>query len=104
MPVHKKLRGHGAGFLSPTRLAFYTLGSTNCRPVPIRLSVETPDAIRIRLKEQEPSNGICLANLVSEPVVIAIDPQQINVHRRLTIHLDLPRAKQPLIFTALPLT
>lgn len=98
------LRGHGAAFLSPTRLAFLTSGSSNCRGVPATLAVATPDAIRVRLKEQKPPSGICLTDLVIEPVVIAIAPKQINVHHRLTVRLFYPQTKHPVVFTAPPLS
>ena len=98
------LRGHGAAFLSPTRLAFLTSGSSNCRAVPATLAVATPYAIRVRLKEEKPPNGICLTDLVIEPVVIAIAPEQIDVHHRLIVRLYYPRTKHPLVFTAPPLS
>jgi len=103
--VHLKLlRGHGAAFLSPTRLAFFTSGSSNCRAVPATLAVETPDTIRIQLKNEMPPNQICLTDLVIEPVVIAIAPKQINVHHRLTIRRYYPLTSQPVLFTAPPLS
>ena len=103
--VHlNKLRGHGAAFLSPTRLAFLTSGSSNCRGVPATLAVATPDAIRVRLKEEKPPSGICLTDLVIKPVVIAIAPKQINVHHRLTVRLYYPQTKHPVMFTAPPLS
>jgi len=103
--VHlNKLRGHGAAFLSPTRLAFLTSGSSNCRGVPTTLAVATPDAIRVRLKEEKPPSGICLTDLVNEPVVIAITPKQIHVHHRLTVLLYYPQTKHPVVFTAPPLS
>lgn len=102
--MHKlRLAGHGAAFVSPTRLAFLTSGSSNCRGVPTTIAVATPDSIRVRLKEEEPANGICLANLLFEPVVIAISPTQINVHHELTVRLYYPRTKRPLVLTAPPL-
>jgi hypothetical protein len=102
--IHRvRLAGHGAAFLSPTRLAFLTSGSSNCRGVPATIAVARPDSIRVRLKEEKPANGICLTNLLIEPVVIAISPQQINVHHQLTVRLYYPRTKRPLVFTAPPL-
>jgi hypothetical protein len=99
-----KLQGHGAGFVSQTRLAFETSGSSNCRGVPATLAVTSPDAIRVRLKEEQPASGYCLTDLVIEPVVIAISPQQINVHHQLTVRLYYPRTKHPVVFTAAPLS
>ena len=103
--MHKlRLAGHGAAFVSPTRLAFETSGSRNCRGVPSTLSVTTPDSIRVRMKEEKPANGICLADLLIEPVVIAISPKQINVHHALTVRLYYPRTRHPAVFTAPPLS
>jgi hypothetical protein len=103
--MHKlRFAGHGAAFVSPTRLAFETSGSSNCRGVPSTLSVTTPDSIRVRMKEEKPPNGICLADLVIEPVVIAISPKQINIHHALTVRLYYPRSKHPAAFTAPPLS
>ena len=94
------LQGHGAAFVSPTRLAFETSGSSNCRGVPATLAMTSPDAVRVRLKEEEPANGYCFTDLVIEPVVIAISPKQINVHHQLTVRLYYPRSKRPTVFTA----
>jgi hypothetical protein len=49
-----------------------------------------------------------LDNLVISPVVIAINPKQINVHHRLTIRLYYPkgvirRYLRPVVLTAPPL-
>jgi hypothetical protein len=99
-----KLQGHGAGFVSPTLLAVETSGSSNCRGVPATLTVTSPDAVRVRLKEEQPANGFCLTDLVIEPVVIAISPQEINVHHQLSVRLYYPRTKRPLLFTAAPLS
>jgi len=81
-------RHRNAQFLSPTRLAIVTMGSTGCPSLPKRLMVQSPDAIRIRLSRPK---GFCLDNLLMKRVVIAIDPKQINVHRRLTIRLYYPK-------------
>jgi|SRR5579862_132634 len=99
-----RLAGHGAGFVSPTRLAVMTAGSSNCRGVPSTIAVSNSDSIRLRFKEQMPANGICLDNLIYEPVVIAISPRQINARRELTIRAYYPLAKRPTVFTAPPLS
>jgi hypothetical protein len=110
---------HGARFLSPTRLAFLTSGSGSCPSVPVRLVVQTPHAIRIDLAigswhrtasglrvqvPHLPPGGACLDNLVSSPVVIAIDPKQIDVHRGLRVSLyyrkGVVRSHHPVAFTA----
>jgi hypothetical protein len=99
-----KLRGHGADFLSPTRLAFMNSGSSGCMPTPTTLAVASAESIRIWLKDEWPSKAMCPADLVGEPVVIAINPKLIDVHHRLTIHLSYPLSKHPVVFTARPLT
>jgi hypothetical protein len=99
-----RLAGHGAGFVSPTRLAVETSGSSNCRGVPSTIAVSTPSSIRLRFKEVVPANGACLLDLVIEPVVIRISPTQINVHRELAIRVYYPHATRPTVFTASPLS
>ncbi len=113
---------HGARFLSPTRLAFLTSGSGSCPSVPVRLVVQTPHAIRIDLAigswhrtasglrvqvPHLPPGGACLDNLVISPVVIAINPKQIDVHHRLRVSLyyrkGVIRGHKPVAFTAPPL-
>jgi hypothetical protein len=115
-------------FLSPTRLAIATVGSSNCLAVPEKLVVLTPDTIRIDLARgtwrptgtwlhhrvrgrriprmqivaHPPSNGICLTDLTDTPMIISI-PRQINVHHRLTIRFYYPLTKKPFIATAPPL-
>ncbi len=95
---------HGARLLSPTRLAIVTAGSSGCPSVPHRLLVRTPHAIDIRLIIKTPPNGACLDNLVATPIVIAIDPKQIDVHHRLTIRLYYPtgvlRKSKPVVLSA----
>jgi hypothetical protein len=93
----------GAAFLSPIRLAIVSWGSGNCPNVPKRLTVVNPSSIRIRLAVKVPANGICLANLRSIPVVVAIDPRRIDVHRPLTIHLLAGRHAKPILRVAPPL-
>ena len=114
---------HGARFLSPTRLAFLTSGSSSCPSVPARLVVKTPHAIRIDLAigswrrtasglrvqaPHLPPGGACLDNLVASPVVIAINPKQIDVHHRLRVSLYYRKgvirsSKRPVVFIAPPL-
>jgi hypothetical protein len=102
-----------ARFLSPTRLAILTWGSTTCPAVPNRLVVETPDRIRIHLATGSwhgrlpvahlPPGGACTADHSSTVIVIAIDPKRIDVHHRLTIRLYYYSIKKPEIRTAPPL-
>jgi hypothetical protein len=67
---HKRL----PRFLSPTRLAIATIGSTGCRTVPKRLVVQSPHAIKIRLEVKTPPNGACFDNAFFTRYVVAIDP------------------------------
>ena len=94
-----------AKFISPTRLAIVTMGSTGCPSLPKRLIVESRDAITIHLTR--PSRP-CLDNLVMKRVVIAIDPKRIDVHHRLTIRLYYPKGVirrfwRPIVVEARPL-
>ena len=111
-----------ARFLSPTRLAIAGIaGSSNCPSVPVKLIVESPHAIRIQLtvgswgrtasgrRVQVPHRPrICLADLHPIPVVIAINPQQIDVHHQLKVRLYYPsfavrNNKRPVVVTVPPL-
>ena len=127
LPISPKgMRGldppRAARFLSSTRLAIAGVaGSSNCPSVPDKLVVRSPHAIRLDLvigswsktasglRVRVPhSPGICLDDLVPTPVVIAIDPQQIDVHHRLKVSLYYPktvirRYKRPVVFTVPPL-
>jgi hypothetical protein len=94
---------NGARILSPTRLAIVTAGSSGCPAVPKTLTVQSADTIRIDLVIDRPSSGICPANYTTTPVVIAIDPEQIDVHHRLTIQIYYPRTRKPIVRTAPPL-
>ena len=94
---------NGAAFLSPIRLAIVSWGSGNCPNVPKRLTVVNPSSIRVRLGVKVPANGICLADLRSIPVVVAIDPRRIDVHRSLTVHLYAGRHAKPILRVAPPL-
>src|SRR5581483_6668846 len=93
-----------ARFLSPTRLAIAGIaGSSNCPSVPVKLIVESPHAIRIQLavgswgrtgsgRRVQVSHRprICLADPHPIPVVIAINPQQNDVHHPLRVSLHYP--------------
>jgi hypothetical protein len=92
----------GARFLSPTRLAVVTVGSGSCPAVPKRLGVQSPDAIRIHLTRDTPPNGACTDDLRTTPVVIAINPKQINVHHRLTVRLYYYGSSHPIVRVAPP--
>jgi hypothetical protein len=109
----------GARLLSPTRLAIVTSGSSSCPAVPDKLVVESRDRIRIHLTEgswrrvgsshrtvlvaHRSPNGICTTDLTTTPIVIAINPKQIDVYHRLTIRLYYYGLTQPVTRTVPPL-
>ena len=43
-----------------------------------------------------PDGGICTTDLTTTPMAVAIDPKQIDVHHRLTIHLCYYDSKKPI--------
>jgi hypothetical protein len=113
---------HSPRFLSPTRLAIPGIaGSSNCPSVPVKLSVQSPHNIRVDLvvgSWKRTASGLrvrvphsphaCLDNLVPTPVVIAINPKQIDVRHSLKVSLHYPkgvirRYKRPVVITAPPL-
>jgi hypothetical protein len=126
LPISSKgMRGldpaERARFLSPTRLALAGIaGSSNCPSVPVKLIVKSPHAIRIDLavgswgrtaagrRVQVPHRPrICLTDLHPVPVVIAINPAQIDVHHQLKVSLYFPsfairRYKGPVVVTVPP--
>jgi hypothetical protein len=107
----------GARLLSPTRLAIVTVGSSSCPAVPDKLVVQSPHTIRIDLTEgswrpagntqelvpRPPSSGICTTDLTTTPIVVAIDPKQIDVHHRLTVRLYYRAGGRPVVRYAPPL-
>jgi phospholipase C len=109
----------GARFLSPTRLAIVTTASRSCPAVPDTLVVLSRHTIRIQLTEgslrsngshrrvvvaQRPSaTETCTTGLTATPVVIAIDPNQVDVHHRLTIRLFYYYLAKPATLIAPPL-
>lgn len=120
----RRLKRHlrGPRFLSPTRLAIPGIaGSSNCPSVPVKLIVQRPHAIRIDLvvgswnrtasglRVRVPrSPGLCLQDLVPTPVVLSINPRQIDVHHRLRVSLYYPegvirRYERPVVGTVPPL-
>jgi hypothetical protein len=109
-------------FLTPTRLAIPgIIGSSNCPSVPAKLVVGSPHAIRVHLvvgswgrtasglRVQVPhSPGACLDDLHPVPVVIAINPKQIDVHHPLKVSLYyskgvIRRFWPPIVVTVPPL-
>jgi hypothetical protein len=113
---------YSARFLSPTRLAIPgIIGSSNCPSVPVKLIVRSPHAIRVDLvvgswsrtasglRVRVPhSPNLCLDDLVPSPVVISINPKQIDVRHPLKVSLYYPkgvvrRYKRPVVVTVPPL-
>ena len=109
---------NGARLLSPRRLAIVTMGSISCPAIPDRLVVQSPHAIRIHLTmgTWRPTGSshrlrlvhasrhtICTSDLGPTPMVVAIDPRRIDVHRRLTVYLYYYRSKKPIVRYAPPL-
>lgn len=113
---------YSARFLSPTRLAIPKIvGSSNCPSVPDKLIVQSAHATRVNLvvgswsrtaaglRVQVPrSPGICLDDLHLVPVVIAINPAQIDVRHELKVNLYYPkgavrRYKRAVVVTVPPL-
>jgi hypothetical protein len=110
-------------FLSPRRLALFTAGSSNCPSAPARLVVQTPHAIRIDLAigswhrigsgrrmqvPHLPPGGARLQDLVISPVVVVINPKQIDVHHRVRVSLYYRKGvvrshKRPVVLTVPPL-
>jgi len=107
---------NGAQFVSPTRLAIVTTGSSSCPSVPDELVYVSPHVLRIHLTTgsygpdhgefvaHPPPNGICTADLGTTPMLVAIDPALIDVHRPLTVRLFYRDSKTPLVRIAAPLT
>ena len=110
----------GARFLSPTRLAIVTTASSSCPAVPDRLLVEGRRTIRLDLSEgswrpakgsqrktpvaeRPPPDETCTTGLTATPMVIAVDPKQVDVHHRLTIRLYYYHLAQPATLIAPPL-
>lgn len=113
---------YSARFLSPTRLAIPAIiGSSNCPSVPDKLMARSPHAIRVDLvvgSWRRTASGLrvrvphapktCLDDLVPLPVVIAIDPKRIDVHRQVKVSLHYPkgvvrRYKRPVLLVVPPL-
>ena len=101
-------------FVSPTRLAIATVGSSSCPSVPDELVVLTPHRIRIHLTvgswengrpvAHPPSGGVCTADYGTTQMVLAIDPKLIDVHRPLTVRFFYNDSKKPLVRIAAPLS
>ena len=77
--------GIGGRLISPTQLAFMTMGSTGCLWLPTRLTVLSPTAIKIAMRF--PFHRACLDDLIRLPIAVKINPRIVNVHRPLTVRL-----------------
>jgi hypothetical protein len=103
----------GAQFISPTRLAIVTTGSSSCPSVPDELTVLLPGVIRIhlitgswadgKLVAHAPPNGACTADYGTTPMVVAIDPKEIDVHHRVKVLFFYRNSKKPIVRVAAPL-
>jgi hypothetical protein len=94
----KVLRGirpvQGARFLSPTRLLVVTFGSGSCPALPNDLVALSRHAIRIHLAQPEPPGRPCTSDLRGTPVVVAVDPNRIDVHHPVKLRLYYYRSKR----------
>ena len=107
-----QLGDHLPRLVSPTRLAIAWRGSGSCPWVPDEITVQGPHAIRIdlvmggwsrgRLVTQPLPNG-CTMDLRTTPMLVAINPKQVDVHRPLTVGVSPPNTQRPYVETAAPL-
>ena len=103
----------GAQLVSQRRLAIVTTGSSSCPSVPDELVVLSPHVIRIHLTTgswingepvaHPPRNGMCTADLGRTPMLVAIDPKEIDVHRPLTVRIYYRESTTAEVHTAAPL-
>jgi hypothetical protein len=111
LPAPSRLHLHGfVRIVSPTRLAIVTWGSSSCPSVPDRLVVENRHTIRLHLVTgswadgrpvaHPPPNGICTADYGTTPMLVAIDPEHVDVHRPLTVRFFYRDSKTPQVWTA----
>jgi hypothetical protein len=99
-----------ATLVSPTRLRIVTLGSSSCPSVPDEVVAENRDTLRIHLVTgtrtrnglvaHPPPSGICTTDFGTTPMVVAIDPTLIDVHRPLTVRFFYRDSKKPEVRTA----
>jgi hypothetical protein len=101
-------------FLSPKRLLIVTSGSRSCPAVPDKLVVLSPDTVRIHLTEgtwqrsshgmvltaTPPPNWMCAGSQRTTPMIVKVNPKQINVHRALSIRFYYYGLTNPVIRTA----
>jgi hypothetical protein len=98
--------------VSPTRLRIVTVGSGSCPWVPDELTVLGPDAISVHLSlgtfhnrklVTHPLPNGCTLDLGPTPMLVAIDPKQIDVHRPLTVHIGVPTVTKTGVVKIAPL-
>ena len=100
-----------AQFVSPTRLAIATMGSSSCPSVPDELFIPGRHTIVIHLTvgswvNGEPvarSPGACTADYGPTPMLVAIDPNKVDVQRPLRLRLLYPNSTTPTLRTVAPL-
>ena len=102
-----------AEIVSPTRLGIVTLGSSSCPSVPDELVVESPHRIRIhltvgswlegRIIAHPPAGGACTEDYGTTPMLVTIDPKEIDVHGQVTVRFFYENSKTPILRTAAPL-
>ena len=98
-------------FVSPTRLAITTWGSSSCPSVPDELVFQSPHRIRIHLivgswdggrpVARTPSG--CTLDVGPTRMIVAIDPKLIDVHRPVTVIVFSNDSTKPLVRIAAPL-
>jgi hypothetical protein len=83
--LRPRLRGNGAVFLSPSRVAFMTTGSISCVWWPTRLMVLRPSAIRIDMRVNGRVSA-CGSGAVGFPIAVKI-PRVVDVRQPVTVRL-----------------
>lgn len=103
----------GAQFVSPTRLAIVTMGSSSCPSVPDELTYLGRHALRIHLTVGSWVNGqpvirpsgnyACTLDFGPATMTVAIDSKLIGVHSPLRVSLLYHDSTKPLVRIAAPL-
>lgn len=101
---HVVVRPHGIDsrglprIVSPTRLGLMVSGSGHCPPLPDELVVLSPHTIRIHFAAPTCS----LLDYALTPMLVAIDPTDVDVKRPITLRLFLANSKKPEVLTMTP--
>ena len=111
MPAPRLGLGDLPRFVSPTRLAIVTMGSSSCPSVPDEMVVLNKHTIRLHLtvgswvdgKLVAKSPEACTLDYGPTPMLVAIDPRLVDVHRSLTVRLFYGESKKPVVRTVAPL-